>query len=120
MHGSVVVQAVGDKVDLRGTWDNSLGPWFHGEGGQPIAIAMTVLGVLLAIAFIFALVCSKNGRQAPPAVASLASDGSHIFWTWFGIALLEAPLWLAPLLLKLLDLIINGGMSMFARIFHLS
>lgn len=95
-----------DKVNLAGGWNTLWGAISGVVGGQVMTI-LTIIGVIMVIASVAVYIFNK--RRGGGVAQGLGS----VLWTLVAGALLAAPQVIIPLLLTLLDLVINALIAIF-------
>lgn len=106
MEGTVVLAASGN-LQLVNSYNDSVGKFFSTGAGDVIAKVMAVGAVLLALALIGAGVSKLMGRQNS-LVTKYFVDGKVVFGVICAIIVLAGPIIAFPLLLKVIELIINA------------
>ncbi len=94
---AMIAPAAAGTVDLNSGWDSVWGAFKAGAPG--ISTAMTVIGVVLVVFSILKWAWDRRRNQG--------GNHSNLLWTLVPGAVLVAPDLLFPLILTLLDWIIN-------------
>lgn len=113
------VLADGHNIDLRTPWDNTLGKFFSSSAGQPFAILMAVIGMLIVVAMIVAVVWRTIKGEPPAKLGGLISSLGRALEVLLGVALLEAPLWLGRVAISFMSVFITWVVTIGTRLFHL-